>query len=224
MSTVEIKQLKLGPMANFVYILSCPETKEAMVVDPAWDIQAINQYLEQNHLSLKGILVTHYHPDHIGGHLWGHDIDGVADLLETHHVPVFANKHEAEGIRQVAQLDPADLKKCESGDDLVIGKHSIKLIHTPGHTPGSQCFLCDNHLVAGDTLFIQGCGRVDLPGGDVDQMYDSLTKKIAKLPPNTILYPGHHYDEKSSANLGEVTTTNPVFALKTREQFRKFFQ
>ena len=99
----------------------------------------------------------------------------------------------------------------------------IQLLHTPGHTPGSQCFVVDGKLVSGDTLFLDGCGRTDLPGGDPDQLYDSVHSRLAQLPGETVLYPGHLYSPESSAALSEVRDRNYVFRFKTREQWMAMF-
>jgi len=210
-------------MANFVYVISDPETKDAVLVDPAWETSTIVRELEQRGLNLKGVLVTHYHPDHVGGHLWGHDIDGVAEILKFKDVPIYAHKAECEGISLVTGIAQSQIKACEGGDTLALGKHKITFLHTPGHTPGSQCFLTEGNLVSGDTLFLSGCGRVDLPGGDSDQLYFSLTQKIAKLPHDTMIYPGHRYDRDDHASLSQVMRINPYLQVASLEQWRANF-
>lgn len=220
MEQVEIEQLLLGPMENFVYLIKCPTTRSCMVVDPAWDIDAIVQKLNAEGLNLQGILVSHFHPDHCGGHIWGHDIEGVAELVNKIPAPIFANRHEIEGLVKITGLEKSAFKSCEGGDRVQVGNAEITLLHTPGHTPGSQCFLCHGNLVSGDTLFITGCGRVDLPGGNSEQLFDSLKNKIGKLPGSTILYPGHNYDTVKSATLDHVKNHNPYFKMGTLEQWR----
>jgi hydroxyacylglutathione hydrolase len=220
MEQVVIEQLLLGPMENFVYLIKCPETRTCMVVDPAWDVDAIVKKIESQNLKLEGILVSHFHPDHCGGHIWGHDIEGVAELVNRLPVPIFANRHEVDGLVKITGLAPSAFKSCDGGDKLPIGKSEVTLIHTPGHTPGSQCFLCHGNLVSGDTLFITGCGRVDLPGGNSEQLFDSLHNKIAKLPANTMLYPGHNYDAVKSATLDHVKRHNPYLQVDTLDQWR----
>jgi len=214
-----VKQLQLGPMQNFVYLIGDEATKECMVVDPAWDIDAIQKALTEAGLTLKGALITHYHPDHCGGHLWGHDIPGVAELVGTSPVPVYCDKHECDGIQAITGLARTDLRPLSSGDLIQVGGVSIRAIHTPGHTPGSQCFLVGNSLVAGDTLFLSGCGRVDLPGSDPEQMYQSLNT-LKKLPPDTILYPGHNYGPKPQAAMAEVVKINPYLNVPSMEDWR----
>ena len=104
-----------------------------------------------------------------------------------------------------------------------VGDVSIRLLHTPGHTPGSQCFLVDGRLVAGDTLFLNGCGRTDLPGSDPAAMYDSLVNRLARLPDDTVVYPGHLYSEDPSATLGDTKRWNPVLAPRSAEDWLRAF-
>ena len=123
----------------------------------------------------------------------GYDIIGVSELLETVSVPVHAQRDEAELIARVTGLESSDIVEHASGDTVTVGAIPIELIHTPGHTPGSQCFLVANRLVAGDTLFLEGCGRTDLPGGDPVALYESLHHRLAKVPDEAVLFPGHLY-------------------------------
>lgn len=220
MSDLYLKQLSVGPMANFSYLIGSRSQKECYVVDPAWDVSKIRDEAEADGMKLTGALVSHYHPDHCGGHLWGHDIQGIAELSGMLHIPIFAHKDEVAGICTVTGLSPSDITACSGGDKLSLGGVDITLIHTPGHTPGSQCFLCEGRLVSGDTLFISGCGRVDLPGGNADQLYTSL-KTLDQLPPNTILYPGHHYDDVPSASMADVKKRNPYLKAATENEWRR---
>ncbi len=223
MSDLYLKQLSVGPMENFTYLLGSRSARVCFAIDPAWDVAAIMAAAAADGMTITGALVTHYHPDHCGGHIWGHDIEGVAELTAKVPMPVYAHVDEIDGIMQMTGLSRSDLRPCRSGDQLEIGGVSVTAIHTPGHTPGSQCFLCDDALVAGDTLFISGCGRVDLPGGDDAQLYDSLTSKLGKLPASTRLYPGHNYDALPSATLTEVRQRNPYLGAKSLPEWRRLF-
>jgi glyoxylase-like metal-dependent hydrolase (beta-lactamase superfamily II) len=190
-------------MVNFCYLIGDAATRECVVVDPAWDVQGLVDAAESDGMKLTGALVTHYHPDHIGGDLFGHAVEGLARLLEIRGVHAHCNRDEAAGVRYMTGLSGSDLVLHDAGDAIAVGNVRIELVHTPGHTPGSQCFLVDGRLVSGDTLFVQGCGRVDLPGSDPAEMYRTLTQRLAKLPATTVLYPGHHYGPTPTSTLGD---------------------
>lgn len=211
-------------MVNFVYLIGDKETRECLIVDPAWDVDGLVRTAEQDDMKVVGALATHYHPDHVGGSLFGYNIQGLARLLELLPVRVHVNKEEAEGLKKITGLSESDLVRHESGDVLELGSLKIQLIHTPGHTPGSQCFLVDDKLVSGDTLFIRGCGRVDLPGSDPEKMYESLTQKLAKLPNDTILYPGHDYADKPWSTIGEEKKTNYYLRVGSREEWLRLMR
>jgi glyoxylase-like metal-dependent hydrolase (beta-lactamase superfamily II) len=207
-------------MANFIYLIGDRETKECVVVDPAWDVDGLLKIIEAEGMKLTGALVTHYHPDHVGGQIFGLDILGLPQLMETHPVPIYVNKHEAQGLKQVTGVSISDMKQVDSEDRLKVGSVDISFLHTPGHTPGSQCFRVGDNLVAGDTLFLQGCGRVDLPGGDSEVMYHTLTQRLAKIQNEIILYPGHNYGGSGSAPMGEVRESNSYLQINSLAEWR----
>lgn len=215
-----LEQLKLGPMENFVYILGSNRTREVTIIDPAWEIDFLLKYLQEKGLKLISILVTHYHPDHIGGGMMGQSIPGIAEIMTKQPVKIYVNKHEADGVKKVTGVSDTDLQLVDSGDHLQIGENDIEFLHTPGHTPGSQCFKVNKNLISGDTLFINGCGRVDLPGSDPDQMYYSL-QRLSSLPDETILYPGHHYSEEESLTLGDTKKQNVHLRISDLETWRQ---
>jgi glyoxylase-like metal-dependent hydrolase (beta-lactamase superfamily II) len=210
-------------MENLVYLIGDRETKEAVAVDPAYAPSELVGLLEADGMSLVGVLATHYHADHIGGDLFGHQIAGIADLLEMEDVPVHVNENEIEWIERGTGLGRNNLVGHASGDVVQVGEIGIRLLHTPGHTPGSQCFLVEGRLVAGDTLFLRGCGRTDLPGSDPAAMYDSLLNRLARLPDETIVYPGHLYSPEGSASLGENKAKNPVLAPRSADGWLALF-
>ena len=209
-------------MVNFVYLIGDRLTKECMVVDPAYAIADILEIVDQDEMKLTGVLATHYHPDHVGGSMMGMKIQGVADLLEKCQVPIHINKHETKWVARTTGLNENDLVQHEGGDKVSVGDVSITFVHTPGHTPGSQCFLVEQRLVAGDTLFLDGCGRTDLPGGNPGDLYTSL-QTLASLPAATIVCPGHQYSALPSANLGDVVSTNHVFRPSSQQQWLEWF-
>ena len=218
-----VEQIQIGPMANFTYIIGSEESREVVLVDPAWDLDHILKQVEENDYTISAALVTHYHPDHIGGHLFGHDIAGVADLLSTKPVKIYVHKLEADGLKQITGVSESDLVRVNSGDSLKLGGVEIEFLHTPGHTPGSQCFRIKNTLISGDTLFIDGCGRVDLPGSDRDDMFRSL-QKLKSLPDDTILLPGHNYSSDATAMLGTVKQTNSYFRIQDLNTWQQVFR
>ena len=200
-------QLHVGQMANLVYLVGSLSTREALIVDPAWAVDALLDKAEEDGIEVVGALATHYHQDHVGGALFGTEIEGVPRLLERKPVPIHVNQHEAEGLRDVTGASETDLRRAEGGDVLELGAVRVRLLHTPGHTPGSQCFLVEEEgqpglLVSGDTLFLGSCGRVDLPGSDPEAMYRSLNETLARLPDDTIVYPGHLYGDPQGS-IGE---------------------
>lgn len=207
-------------MANFVYLIGDAEQRKCMVVDPAWDIPGIVEFADGEDMQLTGALVTHYHPDHVGGGIFGHNIAGLADLMALRPVKVHVNEVESEGVRQVTGLSDSDIEKHRGGDEIAIGGVRVKLLHTPGHTPGSQCFLTEAALVSGDTLFIGGCGRVDLPGGNAKEMYHSLTQVLAKLPEDTLLFPGHNYAQKPVSTIGDEKRENHYLRIRSLEDWK----
>lgn len=209
-------------MVNFAYLLGDRETGECVVIDPAYAVDDLISIAEDDGMKIVGALASHYHADHVGGSMMGHTIEGVSSLLEKHHVPIHVNEHEVPWVVRTTGLNESDLVAHASGDVVTVGALEITLVHTPGHTPGSQCFLVNGCLVSGDTLFLDGCGRTDLPGSDVGQMYDSLSR-LASLPDDTVVLPGHRYSEPSAARLGDVKQLNYVFKPKTKEAWLTMF-
>lgn len=209
-------------MANFIYLVGDRQTRECVVIDPAWDIDGLLKIIEDDGMKLTGALVTHYHPDHVGGSIFGMQIQGLPELMEKNPVPIFVNKHEAEGVKKVTGVSQSDMRLMDNGDTSKVGEIVISYMHTPGHTPGSQCFMIKDNLLAGDTLFLQGCGRVDLPGGDSKVMYETLTQRLSKIDSDTILYPGHNYGGKHSAPMGDVRRDNHYLQVKSLDAWLSF--
>ena len=205
-------------MVNFSYLIGDPVSRDAVVVDPAYAPQDLLEVLAADDMRLTGVLVTHHHPDHVGGDLFGHSLAGLADLLASQPVPVHVNRNEAEWVRRSTGVSATDLTEHDHDDEVTVGSVPIRLLHTPGHTPGSQCFLLDGKLVAGDTLFLQGCGRTDFPGGDPEAMYHSL-RALAELTGDPVVHPGHLYSEQPLAPLSEVRRTNMAYRPDSKEQF-----
>jgi glyoxylase-like metal-dependent hydrolase (beta-lactamase superfamily II) len=213
-----LKQLELGPMQNFVYLVGDPVARECVVVDPAWEIDTIVDRAAADDMRLIGALVTHTHQDHVGGSLaaWGMPgrIPGVEELLQRVPLKVYVHKAEREFLPGLG----SDLVQVDNAETLAVGRLTLTFMHTPGHTPGSQCFVVDGRLISGDTLFIGSCGRTDLPGSDPRAMYDSLTQRLAALPDDTILFPGHNYGG-SSSTIGAEKRQNPFLRFASLGDF-----
>ena len=216
--TIYLEQMELGPMQNFVYLIGDPVARECVVVDPAWEIDTIVETAQARGMTITGALVTHTHQDHVGGSLasWGMPgrVPGVEDLLGRVKAKVYVHKAEREFLRGFG----SDVVAVDNHATLAIGRLTLTFMHTPGHTPGSQCFLIDGRLVSGDTLFIGSCGRTDLPGSDPAQMYESLTQRLAALPDSTMLFPGHNYGGPSST-IGDEKRDNPFMRFASLGDF-----
>ncbi|QSQ16728.1 MBL fold metallo-hydrolase [Myxococcus landrumensis] len=207
-----VRQLKLGPMDNFVYLVGAADAPDVVVVDPAWDVAAIEQAVAEDGKRLAGAFVSHCHFDHI---------NGLPELLSRHDVPVYAQREEVEFSAELRELKDA-LRPLGPGDVVPVGTERFQALHTPGHTPGSHCLLAGDALVSGDTLFINGCGRCDMKGGDPEAMYRSLSQVLLKVPDSTRLWPGHDYAEVPVAAMGDVRRLNPYFSYPDVASFVAF--
>ncbi len=200
-----LRQIEAGPMENFVYLIGDREKNECVMIDPAWEVDRILKIAAEDGMKVTAGLATHYHHDHT---------NGIADLASRAGCPVYVHKDDAPYLKNFKSA----LKSVDAGDKLEIGDLTVTFIHTPGHTPGSQCFLINNRLVSGDTLFINACGRCDLPGGNAEQMYESL-QKLGKLEDSTILLPGHNYAEVTTSTIGREKQNNPYYQAHSLRDF-----
>jgi glyoxylase-like metal-dependent hydrolase (beta-lactamase superfamily II) len=209
-------------MVNFVYAIGDRSTGECLLVDPAYAVDELLDVVEADGMRCSGVLATHYHPDHVGGSMMGMRIEGIARLLERCDCPVHVQRAEAPWVTRTTGVTDDHLAVHDPGDVVRVGDIEVHLVHTPGHTPGSQCFHVDGRLVSGDTLFLEGCGRTDLPGSDVEAMYHSL-RRLASLGDDTIVYPGHRYSVPSSATMAAIRETNYVFKPTSVEAWMTWF-
>ncbi|MEY2627042.1 MAG: hypothetical protein RJB08_801 [Actinomycetota bacterium] len=209
-------------MVNYVYVMGDKATRECVIVDPAYAVDELLSVIDADGMTLTGVLATHYHADHIGGSMMGYKIDGIAQLLEKRDVPIHVNEAEVPWVLRTTGVEQSHVVGHDAGDVLKVGEIDITFVHTPGHTPGSQCFLACGCLVSGDTLFLDGCGRTDLPGSDPEQMYESL-QTLAKLPDQTNVFPGHQYSAPPSAPMSTVRTSNYVYRTRDKEAWMNWF-
>jgi glyoxylase-like metal-dependent hydrolase (beta-lactamase superfamily II) len=191
-----IKAMELGPMENFIYLIRDIGSDRVAVVDPAWEGKEIIEQVKKDGLKITDILLTHSHFDHI---------NAIEDILKEYDAQVHLLKAEAKFWGHYQDIPTLHY----GGDKILLGDTEISVLHTPGHTPGSACYHVGNHLIAGDTLFVFGCGRCDLAGGDPEQMFDTLNRLKIELPQGTILHPGHNYAEKEISTMKEQIEGNP---------------
>jgi glyoxylase-like metal-dependent hydrolase (beta-lactamase superfamily II) len=209
-------------MVNFVYLIGDRETGEALVVDPAYRVDDLLAVAAGDGMQVVGALVTHHHADHVGGSFMGFEVEGVAELLAQRSIPIHANDAEVASIVAATGVSLADMVGHAGGDKVQVGSIPVQMVHTPGHTPGSQCFLVGPLLISGDTLFLEGCGRTDLPGSDSEAMYHSL-RRLSELPDGTAVFPGHRYSAPSSATMEAVREMNMVLKPTTEAQWLAMF-
>ena len=209
-------------MVNFVYALGDRATGECLLVDPAYAVGDLLDTVAADGMRVTGVLASHYHPDHVGGEMMGATIEGVAALLERVDCPIHVQRDEVPWVQRTTGVGTAQLVAHDPGDVVQVGAIDVTLLHTPGHTPGSQCFQVEERLVSGDTLFLDGCGRTDLPGSNPADMYDSL-QRLTELPATTVVYPGHRYSLPSSATLEAILESNYVFRPTSAEQWLQMF-
>lgn len=183
-------------MLNFSYLIADEDASVCAIVDPGWDAKSILDAVSRRGWKVEKILLTHAHFDHA---------NALLDLTQETPSTIYVHSDELE------DLGPGfSVTATEDGTVIPLGGLSVTCLHTPGHTPGSQCFLVDGNIFTGDTLFIDGCGRVDLPGSNPRSMVHSL-RKLAKLPPETKVWPGHDYGGPS-ATMGTLIQTNPYLS------------
>ena len=198
--------LELGPMENFVYLIHDHASNRAAVVDPAWEVPAVLELAAREGMQITDILLTHSHHDHI---------NGISEVLDATDAQIHLMKAEAQFWGQ-----GLDLPTLHHGGDVIrLGETGITTLHTPGHTPGSACYHLGNQLITGDTLFVFGCGRCDLAGGDPEQMYVTLRDMAAHFPADTVIRPGHNYAEKTASTMQEQVEGNPFMHFDNPDRF-----
>ncbi len=198
-----------GPYENFLYLLTDKASGQSVAIDPAWEASFYESMAVQSKGQISAIWLTHSHFDHV---------NAVDEMRSKYELPLYIGTAEAEFWDET----PSDAILFNDGDKLTIGETSATVIVTPGHTPGSCCFLLDEHLIAGDTLFTWGCGRCDLPGGSPAQLFESLARLSRDIPGNIQVLPGHNYGDKDSVSMDEQIAGNPFIHCKTAEDFTRY--
>jgi hydroxyacylglutathione hydrolase len=195
-STFSIHSMELGPMENFVYLIEDHASGRAAVVDPAWEVSKVIELAREKDIRITDVLLTHSHYDHV---------NGIGELLKSYDAQLHLLKAEAQFWGSYL-----DLHTLHHGGDIIqLGKTAIEVLHTPGHTPGSACYYVDGNVITGDTLFVFGCGRCDLRGGDPEQMYRTLKHLSENLSAQTVIHPGHNYAEPPTSTMEEQLAGNP---------------
>ncbi len=192
-NNIEIHQLNLGPYQVNTYILACCQSKETIIIDPGGEEDKINHLLTKHHLKPRFIINTPGHPDHI---------ESNAVISKKYNIPICLHELDASFYQIHSDM------KLHDQENINVGTQELKIIHTPGHTPGSICLLIENHLFSGDTLFVGDAGRTDLPGGNLNTLIKSIEHKIIILPPETILYPGHDYGDTPTSTIAREIKEN----------------
>ena len=193
-----VRQLKLGSMENFVYLVGAEGARETAIVDPAWDVAAGLRAAEEEGRTITHALISHHHFDHV---------NGLPQVLAQGGIRVFAHRADVPKLAPELQREVTPL---DAGEAVEVGPLRIAAMHTPGHTPGSTCWHAGEGLFAGDTVFVNACGRCDLAGGDPEQMFQSL-KRVSQLPDEVRLYPGHDYGDVPVSSVARERERNPYF-------------
>jgi hydroxyacylglutathione hydrolase len=197
-----VRQLQLGPMENFVYLVGARDAREVAVIDPAWDVEAIDRAAQEDGKTIVAAFLSHCHGDHI---------NGLPELLRRHDIPAYAQREEIDFSGDLRRAGGDALRPLGPGDELEIGPLRAKALHTPGHTPGSHCLWLPDAVASGDTVFVNACGRCDLKGGDPAAMHRTIHTVLMRLPDDTRLLPGHDYGDVKVSTLGREKANNPYF-------------
>ncbi|MBU2537594.1 MAG: MBL fold metallo-hydrolase [Proteobacteria bacterium] len=204
-----VKQMTVGSMAVCCYVVGCEETKKCCIIDPGGNEEMILSLCRSEGLTVEAIICTHGHPDHVCGNAKIQKATGASILMHQSDAEFFA-KPEVIDYFSMLGLPPSPPvdRTVSDGEEIVIGTISLKVLHTPGHTPGGICLYAAPHLFTGDTLFVEGLGRTDFPGGDMNQLLTSINEKILTLPAETVVWPGHGYGGARST-VGAEAENNP---------------
>ena len=203
------KQVQLGPMQNFSYIIGDENSKESAVVDAGWEADKLIDICDKEKLNINKIILTHSHYDHV---------QKADELASKTNAAVYFHEDDYNEIKIMIKNPSIKIVKLKNNDEIKVGNIKIKIMHTPGHSPGAICLLFENRMITGDTLFVNAIGRTDLAGGDSIKLFESL-QKLKKLKDDIEVYPGHDYGEIPFSTIGGEKKTNPYLMCETKEQF-----
>ncbi len=214
-----LEQFLCGPMANCVYLLADRATGKAFILDPAFEPAELHRIAGERGFEVSAVLCTHAHQDHVGGEIFGMQIPGLRELREVAELPVYIHGTEVDYLVDKTSQPRESLRLLEDGQSLALGDLEFSVHHLPGHSPGCCAFLAAGQMIVGDAVFVQGVGRVDLPGSNVDDMFSSL-QKIKAMDQSIQIFPGHNYGPSPSSTIGRELQLNPYLGPSTLEQWR----
>ncbi len=199
---MKIYQIEIGEMKNFTYLIEDVTTKKSIIIDPSWELEYVKKVIIDHDLDIKYIVNTHNHFDHVFGN------DEIIKYTDAKII-----QHKNSTIKHDISVN--------DGDKIEFGNCKLVVIYTPGHSKDSICLINDSYIFTGDTIFIGGCGRTDLPGGDAKELYNSIFKIIYNLNDDLLLYPGHNYGTSITSTIGNEKKLNVIFRCKTEYDFLK---
>jgi glyoxylase-like metal-dependent hydrolase (beta-lactamase superfamily II) len=206
----EVVQIEVGLLENFCEILYCPETREAAIVDPAWEVDRLLREAERLGVRVTAALITHGHADHV---------EGVGALCARTGARVVVDARELDRVREAAGDALGEVEAVADRRDVKIGRRGVRALETLGHTVGGTTYLADGYVITGDVLFVGGCGRTDFPGGDTAALWRSL-RRLGALPEETRVFPGHNYGSTPTSTIGRELIENPYLRAASFEEFR----
>ncbi len=201
---MKVEKLLVGPLEVCCYLVYCERNREGVIIDPGDEDPRIVELVDKLGIRIKHILATHAHPDHVGG------VDYLRKELGATYL---VHRFDAEFFKEPGNMqpflvwgfpeNPEEDEVFEDGELIIFGEEVLKVIHTPGHTPGSSCFYSEKERIVftGDTLFVGAVGRTDLPGGNFSQMIESIKEKLFTLPEDTVIFPGHDYGPSPTSTI-----------------------